>query len=269
MEFLKNMSAVCRQHYEKILLTLVLFGLAVTVAFLYHATQSEAEKVQDFLKVIAKKKVAGVKPVNLGRNDAVIQQAQTPPALNLSSPHYLFNPVRWQRLPDGRLVKITSDQDLIKNIQLVGTRPLNFVIAFDRVAGSGYYFNVTNEAAIPPHPRRLPQQFAILNATNSSRILILREVHGEPADPAGFVLELRDTAERISVGRDKPYIRPDAYEADLKLILENKTFTKQRLGARLRSGGDEYKIVAINQNEVVLSASSNDKKYIIRLAAAR
>ena len=135
MEWLKNIGAVGRLHYEKILLTLVLFGLAVTVAFLYHATQSEAEKIQDFLKVIAKKKVASVNPVNLGRSDAVIQQAQTPPAFNVSSPHYLFNPVKWQRLPDGRLIKITSDQDLIKNIQLMSTRPLNFVIAFDRVAG--------------------------------------------------------------------------------------------------------------------------------------
>src|SRR6266567_3330962 len=208
MEFLKNIGAVCRQHYEKILLTLVLFGLAVTVAFLYHATQSEAEKVQDFLKVIAKKKVAGVKPVNLARNDAVIQQAQTPPALNLSSPHYLLNPVRRHRHPDGRLFKITSDQDLIKNIQVTTIRPLNFVIAFDRVAGSGYWFNVTNEVASFPAPRR------------------------------------------------------QSYFAILKLILENKTFTKQRVGAKLRSGGDEYKIVAINQNEVVLSASSNDKKYL-------
>jgi hypothetical protein len=269
MEFLKNIGAVCRLHYEKILLTLVLFGLAVTVAFLYHATQSEAEKIQDFLKVIAKKKVAGVNPVNLGRSGAVIQQAQTPPAFNLSAPHYLFNPVKWQRLPDGRLVKITSDQDLIKNIQLMSTRPLNFVIAFDRVAGSGYWFNVTNEVAIFPAPRR-QIQFAILNVTNTSnKIFVLREVHGDTTDPAGFVLELRDTGDRISVVRDKPYIRPDAYEADLRLVLENKTFTKQRVGSKLRSGGDEYKIVAINQNEVVLSASSNDKKYIIRLAAAQ
>src|SRR5260370_35310116 len=101
MDFLKNMSVVCRHHYEKILLTLVLFGLAVTVAFLYRATQSEAEKVQDFLKVIAKKKVAGVKPVILRRDDAVIQQAQTPPAANLSAPHYLLNPGKCHRLPDG------------------------------------------------------------------------------------------------------------------------------------------------------------------------
>src|SRR6266568_1649957 len=266
MEFLKNIGAVCRQHYEKILLTLVLFGLAVTVAFLYHATQSEAEKVQDFLKVIAKKKVAGVKPVSLARSDAVIQQAQAPPALNLASPHYLLNPVRWQRLPGGQLVKITSDQDLIKNIQVTSIRPLNFVIAFDRVAGTVYHFNVTNEVAIFPKPRH-ESLFATLNVTN--KFFVLREVHGEPADPAAFVLELRETGDRISVGRDKPYVRPDAYEADLKLILENKTLTKQREGAKLRSGGDEYKIVAINQNEVVLSASSNDKKYIIRLSAAQ
>jgi hypothetical protein len=265
MDFLKNMGVVCRHHYEKILLTLVLFGLAVTVAFLYHATQSEAEKIQDFLKVIAKKKVAGVNPVNLGRSDAVIQQAQTPPALNLSSPHYLLNPVKWQRLSGGQLVKITSDQDLIKNIQVTNIRPLNFVIAFDRVAGTVYRVNVTNEVAIFPKPRH-EGLFATLNVTN--KFFVLREVHGEQADPAGFLLELRETAERISVGRDKPYLRPDAYEADLKYTLENKTFTKQRAGARLRFGGDEYKIVAINQNEVVLSASSNDKKYIIRLAAA-
>jgi hypothetical protein len=62
------------------------------------------------------------------------------------------------------------------------------------------------------------------------------------------------------LSRDKPFRRVDGYMADLKYDPESKKWLNQRVGSSLKFGDDEYNIVAINQNEVVLSAKSNQKK---------
>jgi hypothetical protein len=56
--------------------------------------------------------------------------------------------------------------------------------------------------------------------------------------------------------------------ADLKYAPENKTWSDQRVGDSLGFNGEEYKIVAINENEVVLSAQSNSKKWTVKYTAS-
>src|SRR5882762_2524889 len=114
MESLKKIGQVCRQHYEKILLILVLIGVALAVAFLYQASQSEGEKLKAFLQDVGKRSGKPVKAVDLSRALAGLQQAQTPPALNLAAPpHNLFNPVKWQQQPNGILVPVRTGDEII------------------------------------------------------------------------------------------------------------------------------------------------------------
>jgi hypothetical protein len=56
--------------------------------------------------------------------------------------------------------------------------------------------------------------------------------------------------------------------ADLHYAPENKHWTARRVGAPLQFNGEDYNIVAINQNEVVLSAKSNGKKWTIKNTAS-
>jgi hypothetical protein len=60
--------------------------------------------------------------------------------------------------------------------------------------------------------------------------------------------------------KDKPFRRVDGYMADLKYDPEKKNWQGQRLNAVLKFAGDDYIIVAINQDAVILSARSNQKK---------
>ena len=82
-------------------------------------------------------------------------------------------------------------------------------------------------------------------------------------------MELTDTNERISVTRDKPFLREDGYMADLRYEPEKKTWTAVRVGAGssgtppLVIEGESYIVVAINKSEVVLSAKSNNKKTVV------
>ena len=55
-------------------------------------------------------------------------------------------------------------------------------------------------------------------------------------------------------------MRPEAYVADLNYPAENRQFRTLRRDAAIAFGGEEYKIVEITENEVVVSNRLNDKK---------
>jgi hypothetical protein len=263
MESLKNIGEICKRHYEKLVLICSLVILAGAVFYLYTETQKEQDTIKEFFIGAGRKSAKGVKPADLTNYLAVMQVAKNPPQLNFGLPHNLLNPVKWKRGVNGELIKEQKGTESLDRLEITSIRPLNFTIAFDRVAGSGYWINITNEVATGG-ARRMAQ-FATLNATNV-KVFILRDLKGAPEEPTELVLELKDTGERVSIAKEKPFVRAEAYEADLRYALENKTFTKQRVGATLRFGGEEYKIVAINQNEIVLLAG-NDKKYTVRYNA--
>ena len=70
----------------------------------------------------------------------------------------------------------------------------------------------------------------------------------------------------VPVVKEKPFRRVDGYLADLKYDPEKKNWPNLRVGAggpgtpRITINGEDYIVVAITKNEVVLSAKSNDKK---------
>jgi len=54
----------------------------------------------------------------------------------------------------------------------------------------------------------------------------------------------------------------------LKYAPESKIWAGRRVGAPLAFNGEDYNIVAITENEVVLSAKSNQKKWTIKYSAS-
>jgi hypothetical protein len=183
----------------------------------------------------------------------------------------LLNPVKWQRKPDGGLIKVVSGKEVGADA-MVATRffPITLTISYDRVAGTGYFFSVENQAATNALLRTKQQRFATLNSQSkipgSSVAFVLREVKPTPEDPTELVIEFTDTLERASITKDKPFTRIEGYAVDLKYPLENLTFLAQRVGSLpLRFAGDLYTIVAVTKDEAVLSGS-NDKRYQVHLA---
>ena len=99
---------------------------------------------------------------------------------------------------------------------------------------------------------------------------MLSATRPSPDNPTNkiVVLELNDTHERVEVAKDQPFRRIEGYMVDLKYAPETKTWTNRRIGASLSLNGEEYNIVAITENEVVLSAKSNQKKWTIKYSAS-
>jgi hypothetical protein len=74
------------------------------------------------------------------------------------------------------------------------------------------------------------------------------------------VFEITDTKEKVTVSKDKAFVRADAYVADLSYPPENRQFKGLRRDAVISFGGEEYKIVEITESEVVISNRLNEKK---------
>lgn len=273
MDFIRKIGLGCRQHYEKIVLGLALIGLALAVWYLDQASKQEDQKIREFLADVEKTgKLGNITPIDSSEFDAAMKLAQNPPSLNFSLPHNLFNPLKWQRRPNGELVVVRTGKEIGWD-QMVATKitPLNFTMALDRVANAGgFFFGLSRDAADKPIDRKKKTSFVTLNVTNRffDKYYVLREIKGPADNPAELVVEMTDTNEKISITKDKPYVKVEGYEADLKYNIDGKTFNNLRVDSSIVFQGDAYKIVAISQNEVVASAQLNDKKHTVRYSPA-
>jgi hypothetical protein len=259
MEFLKK-------HYEKVLLGLVLLGLTVAVALLPVLISGKRDNLKTEREKILNPKITELPPLDLAREEAAMQRARTPIRLVLSGKHNTLNPVLWQKTPDGRLVKIQTGTEMVEGVEPIAIRPLYLKLSFDSISGKGFLFGVERQAATRPADRSKRQTLATKENPKND-YFTLRDVKGTPENPTGFALELSDTGEMISVVPGQAYQRVDGYEADLKYGTE-KTWLRQRVNSVISFSAGQYKIVAITQSNVVLSANSNDKKTTINFNPA-
>jgi hypothetical protein len=134
--------------------------------------------------------------------------------------------------------------------------------------GTRYVIGIEKEAAPNARERNKTQKYCSLGTKNDT--FTLRDVKTPPGNPTNItvILELNDTRQRVEVSKEQPFRRVDGYMVDLKYAPESKTWTSRRIDAPLPFGGEDYKIVAITEDEVVLSANSNQKKWTIKYSAS-
>jgi len=263
MDFLKK-------HYEKVLLGVVLLGLAVAVAFLPFKITSEREKLEQMSTSLLPRNVKTLTNLDLTVAEAVLKRVATPALADFSSPHRLFNPMPWQKAADGHLIKVDATNIGPNAVTITKMVPLYTKLTLDNVTyvdGSPrYVVGTEKEAAVNPRERSKTQKYCSLGTKTDT--FTVRDVKMSPDNPTnvvGVVLELNDTGQRVTVTKDQPFRRADGYMADLKYGPENKTWTNRRVGSpALSFNGEDYNIVAITENEVVLSAKSNQKKWTIK-----
>ena len=266
MDFLKK-------HYEKVLLGVVLLGLAVAVAFLPFKIASEKQKLEDMRNQLIHPKVKPLTNLDLTLPDSVLKRVAAPALVDFSAPHRLFNPMAVAE--SGRRASHQSGSTNIgpNAVTITKMAPLYLKLTFDNVtfsdSGPRYVIGIEKEAALNPRDRTKTQKYCSLNTKTDT--FTLRDVKAAPDNPTNVVsvvLELNDTGQRVTVTKDQPFRRVDGYMVDLKYAPENKTWTSRRVGASLSFNGEEYNIVAITENEVVLSAKSNQKKWTIKYSAS-
>jgi hypothetical protein len=262
MEFLKK-------NYEKLLLGLVLAGLVVVSFFLLILVGNEKERLNDLRNKIISRKVDPLPPMNLAPVEALLKRASSTVAFDLTTGNRLFNPGTWKKRADGVLVRADSGNE-VKGLDITNAVPLFLILSLDSVlpldAGTRYVIGVEQQSASKPQQRTKHGVAASVGEKKDQFTILAAE--GPVENPTNVVLELRDTGERISIAKDRPFRRIDGYTADLKYDPEKKVFLKRRKDDTISFAGEDYKIVDIQQDEVVLSAKSNQKKWTIKFNGA-
>jgi len=256
MDFLKK-------HYEKILLGFVLLGLGGAMVFLPFMILHDRTMLEETRRGIISRSVKPLPPLDLTTESNAAERLQLPYQLDLETTNKLFNPVEWERAVDGSLIKIASGNEVgPRAVTISRILPLHFTLTLDSVQtnefGVRYIIGVERLAAPVAWQRAKRQHYASVGEKNEA--FTITEVQGPPADPTQLILQLTDSGETATISWNKPFRRVDAYMADLKYHPEGKSWDGQRVGDDLKFAGDDYIIVAIDQNQVVLSAASNQKK---------
>lgn len=245
MEFLKK-------HYEKILLSLVLLGLALAAAALPFALMREKQKLADIETKFPPPVI--VKPVNLGANTAAVPRLKLMTNLTFSGAHNLFNPVVWRRRPDGTLIKIQTGNEIGAGAMTVTKiSPLLLTLAIDKVTTNmtSYSLLVTHENPKFQVGRRKFNRYFV--STNNTRFegFHLREIKGPSENPQMLVELPEGERERVTITTNKPYKKIEGYSADLKY--EQEKFADKKIDDRIVVDGETNIVVNISSNEVVLS----------------
>lgn len=256
-----------KKNWEKVLLGVVLVGLAVAVAFLPIKISGEKAALEETRQTILNPQVKPLPEVDLTVAETSLKRATAPLNLDFGTGHRLFNPVLWQKTSDGGKIKVQSGREVGPDaVVITKTSPLYTIITLDNVVtnetGARYAIGVERQAADKPTDRRKKQFY--VSQGNKTDFFVLDSIKGPAENPTELVLLLNDTGDKITLSKAGPFKRVDGYLADLKYPPENRTWTSRRKDDKLTFAGAEYNIVAIGEMEVVMSAGSG-KKTTVRM----
>jgi len=256
-----------KKHYEKILLGVVLLGLAVAVGFLLMKINSERQKIEDLANSLVNRPVKPLAALDLTPAESSLKRLTIPAVLDFSSTNRIFNPMPWQQTRDNPPQLILASKSGPRLALVTNITALYMTITLDTVnvqsdGAARYLFGIEKQAA--PAGKRGKRQVGCSVGEKNDTFQLL-SVNGPRENPTNLVFILLDTLETNSVSKELPFKRVDGYKASIRYDPERKTWNDQRVGSPpLKFNDEDYKIVAISSNEVVLM-SKNERKWPIKL----
>jgi len=253
MDFLKK-------HYEKVILSVVLLGLAGAAALLPLRMQSNQEKI-DKAKSGPPKGKLPYAPDNLSTNIALLERAKRPSPLQLAPPHYLLNPVLWKRVPpEKQLVKIENPDQLgPRSLAITNITPLFLRLEFKGVEGTAekrFYRVIMTREGSQAKGQRTPMPRLVSLNRQVDNLFTAREVVGPEDNPDVLVVFLTDNNQRVVLEKDKEFKHPAGFAADLRYVPDGKTFLDKRAKDNIEFAGKKFTIVEVTENEVTVADPS-------------
>jgi len=268
MDLLKN-------HYEKIILGIVLLGVILFAALL----PGKIARTKYEIGITLHPPDAGpgkpAVPLDLAPMEQALQTMGNTDTLKLSGEHNLFNPVRWRRIVPGQPIKpdTQGNLDVVQYFKVTAVRPLTYGIWFDAVRGSGssmrYQFMILNEGSPSPSARRPIPRTLNPEPGAKNEIFSIVEIKGPVTDPTEFVLELVADKQLVTVGRgrERSFQKNVGFEADA--IYEgsaSRTFKNLRVGYPVLLS-EPWKVIAIDQSGVTIENTRTQKRETKQLAS--
>ena len=248
MEFLKN-------HYEKLILIVILLSVAVAVALL--PAKVPAGLSGDAGGAVPPNKLPAI---SLKTNELAINKLETLTNVNLTSNHNLLNPVTWRRMQEnGPLYKYVHPNEIGPGAIIVNRLlPLYTTITYEApMPPNKFQFGIVQQAHKDTKQRSKKMLYLAINEKCDYFRLV-----GVDATPEGAIqklmLELPD-GKMVSVSKEAPYQAVAGYMADLIYPPERNAWTQKRVGDSIQFDQGTNNIVDISSNEVVLSSSSGKR----------
>jgi len=265
MQFLKK-------HYEKIILCIVLLALAVAAVMLGIKVSAIKRSLAKAGQTIDSYPRVPLNPVDLTAFEQSLAMHTNPPAIAMTNRHLLFNPVRWYKKPDGSIIKVATGTEIgIGALQCTSIKPLKRIISLESASGTGdrarFAIGVTKQGALDRLEQRKKMQYASLNDKN--KYFLLKEVRGDVQVDATLVLVWveDESNEELLVSKAMPNEKVTDYMVDLSYPPDNIEFKGKRVNDAIAIAGENYIIIAITENQVVMSAERNQKRTIVPLRA--
>jgi hypothetical protein len=255
--FLQAITQFLKKHYEKIILCVVLLGLAAAAVWMGAVISALKEEVDQ--APTAPRNGKALVPLDLTADQLALAQVTNPPPVVLSGEHNLFNPVTWKRKSSGELLKIlyTGPDALV----ITSISPLYTTIAYDHPTGSAniYVFDVSTNSG-----RKMIEHPAV-GAKTRSGLYIIRGIKGAAEDPTDLQLEIAETQETVWITKSNPYKRVDGYIADLSYPPESRKLPKVHVNDIITLDNEQYKVVEITNNAVTVQAIKNTKMTTVKM----
>jgi hypothetical protein len=256
MDFLKK-------HYEKILLGVMLAGLIGVLVFMLFYIASDRAAIKTKSDSIINSRVKALTNLDLTMEDSAIGRLKSSYNLDFDTRNKLLNPMEWVKLPDGSMVPKESKTGPRMAV-VTNVTPMYLIIALASATtnelGARYNITVQHQGAATPAKQRPASHFVSVG-DKPNETFALTAVQGPPENPTGLVLKLVDTGEAVTIGKDKPYRRVEAYAADVFYPPANRSFHNVRKGGRpVTIDGLDYAVDEVSSDEVILEDPSNQKK---------
>jgi len=253
-----------KKNYEKIILSLVLLGVVGALIALPFVIQKDKDDMSAMTDSVISRPAGTLPPLDLTPQNNVLNRLQNPYDLDFENTNKLFNPVTWKKNSEGDLIKVTTGHEIdAEAAEVTKITPLYLILSLESVETNleiRYVIGIERQFVASRSQRH---QTTVASVGEKKPLFTITQVKGDPIAPDELLLKLADSGEIVSVSKGKPYQRADAYTADLKFDPDKKTYPNRSVGAVVPFGEETYNIVAIHQNEVILSAQSNQKKTIL------
>lgn len=251
-----------RKHYEKVILTVVLVGLAVVAAYLPIKVASVNQALRDATAQYIEPRAQPLEPLDLGTNQTVLRRVANPkPPPFATGNHTLFNPIKWEKRRDGTLIPM-EDAGL-RSLAITEIKPLYLRVQFEGVRkGSSstlrYIFVVENQAATGRSAQR-PRRRSVAPGGKFD-IFVIESVEGPEDNPEAIILDVPDAKAKVKLSVDTPFQEIGGYSASLRHLVENRSFANQRVGGKIIVAGTPYNIIAIGPEDVTLEDEQTKKR---------
>ncbi|PAW85417.1 MAG: hypothetical protein B9S33_09885 [Pedosphaera sp. Tous-C6FEB] len=277
MEFLKN-------HYEKIVLGLMLLLMASGAVLLVLEAGSVQERLQAYRDLVISGESKPPPAQDVEKMKSLLSAATKPSQTDFATVHRVFNPGAWFVGTNGDLIagtkvgvsqlavhSITPQRLLLELVSVGGTA--------DRATAS---LRVTREFARTPAEQLKVSKTVPINATNTAAnassahtldpqrklVLLIRGSSGTPENPE-VKCELHEPnkdAIKFNLSKAQGFVNVVEHIASIQYMVEtNFAWPKARKDTPLVFAGDTNIVVEVNASNVVVRAISNDKVTLLPL----